>query len=77
MPPDEEEGDDAPTRPDAPSARALLGFAKCACLGFGVVLALFAVAANAIQAAALAGLACFLGITARIFQAEEHRTGRG
>lgn len=85
---DDDREDDSPARPRrgdrwsgryphsdrGSSAQALWGIPKWGALGVGCVLALVALGANAIQAAALSGLACFLGIAARIFQAEEHRT---
>ena len=37
------------------------------------VLAVAALSVNAIQGSAVAGLACFLAITARLAQAEEHK----
>jgi hypothetical protein len=61
----------------APPAGVLWAIPKWGALGVGCVLALVALGQNAIQAAALSGLACFLGIASRIFQAEQHRaTGR-
>jgi hypothetical protein len=52
---------------------AFVGLVKWAALAVGAVLAVVALTAPAVQAGALAGLACFLGIVARVVQAEEHR----
>ena len=61
-------------RQPAGDVAAVWGFAKWATLAVGLVFALVAVfKATIVEAAPLAGLACFLGIVARIFQAEEHR----
>jgi hypothetical protein len=58
------------------SAGAYWGISKWVALGVGMVLALIAFGVSAIHAAVLSGLACFLGIAARIFQAEEHRAAK-
>jgi hypothetical protein len=46
---------------------------KWVALGIGGLLAFLAFFLSTVEAAAVAGLACFFGILARIFQAEEHR----
>jgi hypothetical protein len=53
-----------------------LAVLKWGALAVGCLLAVVALEKNAVQAAALSGLACFLGIASRIFQAEQHRAMR-
>lgn len=60
-----------PGRP--PHAGDMYGVAKWLLLGLGATLACAALAVSAVQAGAIAGLACFLGIAARVAQAEQHR----
>lgn len=67
---------DTPPPPPGAVAAGFLGVAKWLLLGLGAVLAAVAFTQNAAQAAALSGLACFLGIAARVVQAEEHRHRR-
>tara|TARA_Y100000816_G_scaffold214329_1_gene159615 strand:+ start:2823 stop:3023 length:201 start_codon:yes stop_codon:yes gene_type:complete len=50
-----------------------LGNVKWACLGIGVLLFLVAFNAGGYpEQAATAGMACFMGIISRVFQAEQH-----
>lgn len=68
----EDEGEDE----GVPAGRRVSAWAVLAwaALGAGAMLALAAVGArNAVAAAPVAGLACFCGIAARVFQAEAHR----
>ena len=76
---DDEECDNRrPSRPTQPPGRPphagdMFGVAKWLLLGLGATLACAALAVSAVQAGAIAGLACFLGIAARVMQAEQHR----
>lgn len=51
----------------------LWAVAKWGAIAIGGLLVCVAFSATAVQGAAIAGIACFFGILARIFQAEEHR----
>lgn len=94
MPPDEKpiDLDDAdrprkrrrPVEPERESppphlvAANAFGVVKWVSLGVGVLLIVVALSQAAPWAAAFAGMACFAGIVARVFQAEEHQyTNRG
>lgn len=68
---DERRRPTAPRRP--PHAGDALAVVKWLLLGLGGALAFAALTASAVQAGAIAGLACFLGIAARVVQAEQHR----
>lgn len=71
---DEHDDDPDDYRPGPPVFNRLSGVVKWGCVGVGGILAVTALKVPAIHAGAVAGLACFLGIVARIAQAEEHRT---
>ena len=66
--------DDKPLPHRKPHLGDLWSIVKWVLLAVGFLLAVVALfVGNAIQLAALAGLACFLGIASRIAQAEQHR----
>jgi hypothetical protein len=58
--------------PPGAVAAGFCGLAKWLLLGAGTAIVAAALVQSAPWAAALAGVACFAGIAARIFQAEEH-----
>ncbi len=65
----------SPSLPASPRNWVALAWSilKWTCLVLGLTFAVYALQGNAIQASARAAVGCFLAITARICQAEEHR----